>query len=109
MYEYDELIQELQEDGYTPEDIEDYIRNEVDKDKVEKYKELDKAKITFFIFLIGMIGVEAFKEAKVQLTTLSNYDAVLEEAVRTDYIDESEIAILQEWRKDPSNWDPNKK
>ena len=62
------------------------------------------------IFTYGFpVAVEAFKEAKVQLTTLSNYDAVLEEAVRTDYIDESEIAILQEWRKDPSNWDPNKK
>ena len=33
------------------------------------------------------------------MTTLSNYDAVLEEAVRTHYIDESEIAVLQEWRK----------
>ena len=52
--------------------------------------------------------VEAFKEAKVTLNTLSNYDAVLEEAVRTDYIAESEIAVLQEWRKDPSAWDPNK-
>ena len=60
------------------------------------------------IFTYGFpVAVEAFKEAKVQLTTLSNYDAVLEEAVRTDYIDESEISILQEWRKDPSNWNPS--
>ncbi len=59
------------------------------------------------IFTYGFpVAVEAFKDAKVQLTTLSNYDAVLEEAVRTDYIDESEISILQEWRKDPSNWNP---
>ena len=55
------------------------------------------------------MGVEAFKEAKVTLTTLSNYDAVLEEALRTDYIDESEIAVLQEWRKDPANWNPEAK
>ena len=54
-------------------------------------------------------GCEAFKEAKVTLTTLSNYDAVLEEALRTDYIDESEIAVLQEWRKDPANWNPETK
>ena len=54
------------------------------------------------IFTYGFpVAVEAFKEAKVTLTTLSNYDAVLEEALRTDYIDESEIAVLQEWRKDP--------
>lgn len=74
MYEYDELIQELQEDGYTPEDIEDYIRNEVDKDKVEKYKELDKAKITFFVFLIGMIGVEAFKEEIKKIISIPERD-----------------------------------
>ena len=61
------------------------------------------------IFTYGFpVAVEAFKEAKVTLNTLSNYDAVLEEAVRTDYIAESEIAVLQEWRKDPSAWDPNK-
>ena len=55
------------------------------------------------------VAVEAFKEAKVTLTTLSNYDAVLEEALRTDYIDESEIAVLQEWRKAPANWTPETK
>lgn len=52
------------------------------------------------IFTYGFpVAVEAFKEAKVTLTTLSNYDAVLEEALRTDYIDESEIAVLQEWQQ----------
>ena len=48
------------------------------------------------IFTYGFpVAVEAFKEAKVTLTTLSNYDAVLEEALRTDYIDESELARLK--------------
>ena len=61
------------------------------------------------IFTHGFpVAIEQFKDAKVALTTLSNYDAVIEEAVRTDYIDESEISILQEWRKDPANWDPEK-
>ena len=37
------------------------------------------------IFTYGFpVAVEAFKEAKVTLTTLSNYDAVLEEALRTE-------------------------
>ena len=59
------------------------------------------------IFTYGFpVAEAAFKDAKVTLTTLSNYDAVLEEAVRTHYIDESEIAVLHEWRKDPANWDP---
>ncbi|MDR0427551.1 MAG: orotate phosphoribosyltransferase [Dysgonamonadaceae bacterium] len=57
------------------------------------------------IFTYGFpLAQEKFKDAKVQLTTLCNYDAVLDEALRTDYIDESEIKTLQEWRKDPANW-----
>jgi orotate phosphoribosyltransferase len=40
----------------------------------------------------------------VELTTLCNYDAILDEALATDYIDESELKTLQDWRKDPENW-----
>jgi orotate phosphoribosyltransferase len=58
------------------------------------------------IFTYGFpVAEEKFKEAKVKLTTLCNYDAILDEALKTDYIDESEIKTLQEWRKDPANWD----
>ena len=65
--------------------------------------------------VIGMVAIfthnfpvatQQFKDAKVELTTLSNYDAVIEEAVRTDYIDQSEIKTLLEWRKDPAHWSP---
>ncbi|MDR2918768.1 MAG: orotate phosphoribosyltransferase [Tannerella sp.] len=60
------------------------------------------------IFTHGFpIAEEQFKQAKVPLTTLSNYNAVVEEAVRTNYIEEEDMAILQEWRKDPANWNPN--
>lgn len=47
---------------------------------------------------------EAFKEAHVNLITLTNYEAVLDVALKTGYIDESELPVLQEWRKDPSHW-----
>jgi orotate phosphoribosyltransferase len=66
--------------------------------------------------VIGMVAIfthgfpvaeQAFKKAKVTLTTLSNYNAVIEEALNTDYISESEVAVLQEWRKDPAHWDPD--
>ena len=57
------------------------------------------------IFTYGFsIAEEKFDEAKVQLTTLCNYNAVLDEALKTKYIEESEIKTLQEWRKDPANW-----
>lgn len=61
------------------------------------------------IFTHGFGVSEAcFREAGVTLITLSNYDAVIQEAARTDYISDEDIAILQEWRKDPANWDPDK-
>lgn len=50
------------------------------------------------------IASEKFKEANVQLLTLTNYDAVLEEALRIDYIAESDLETLQEWRKAPADW-----
>ena len=57
------------------------------------------------IFTYGFsVAEEKFNEAKVNLTTLCNYDAILDEALKTDYIDESEIKTLQEWRKNPANW-----
>ena len=36
-------------------------------------------------------------------------EAQILEALGVDYIDESEIAVLQEWRKDPANWNPETK
>jgi orotate phosphoribosyltransferase len=58
------------------------------------------------IFTYGFpIAAERFKEAKVKLYTLCNYDAVLDEALKTEYIDESEIKTLQAWRKNPEKWD----
>ena len=57
------------------------------------------------IFTYGFpLAIKQFKEAKVNLTTLCNYDAVIDEALATGYIDESEIKTLQEWRKDPAHW-----
>ena len=50
------------------------------------------------------VSVEAFKKAKVELVTLTNYNAVLEAALKTDYINEEDIPVLQAWRQDPSHW-----
>ena len=67
--------------------------------------------------VIGMVAIythgfpvaeQQFEKANVSLTTLSNYNAVIDEAVKTNYIDESDIAVLKEWRKDPANWNPYK-
>ncbi len=54
------------------------------------------------------VAIKGFKEAKVPLVTLTNYEAVLDVALRTEYIDEEDVKTLREWRKDPANWDVNK-
>lgn len=51
------------------------------------------------------VSVEAFKNAKVTLVTLTNFEAVLEAALRTEYINEKDIPVLDAWRKDPAHWD----
>lgn len=50
------------------------------------------------------VAEEAFKQANVQLITLTDYEHVVAQAAKTGYIQEEEVAILKEWRKDPANW-----
>lgn len=57
------------------------------------------------IFTYGFpVASEKFSEANVELTTLSNYGAVLEHLLKTEFIGEEEMETLKEWRKDPANW-----
>ncbi len=57
------------------------------------------------IFTYGFpIADEKFSKAQVKLKTLTNYDAVLQEALKVDYIAESELETLQEWRNSPEDW-----
>ena len=50
------------------------------------------------------VAEEAFREAGVKLITLSDYNAVLEQAAETGYIKADDLEVLKEWRKDPSVW-----
>lgn len=50
------------------------------------------------------VAEEAFAQAGVKLTTLSNYEAVLKVGVKTGYVQPSEMEVLARWRKDPANW-----
>lgn len=53
------------------------------------------------------ISAKRFREHNVRLISLSNYSAMLEAAVATDYIQPGDVETLKEWRKDPSVWTPN--
>ncbi len=54
------------------------------------------------------IAQKAFKDAKVELVTLSNYNAMLEVALQTNYIREGDVELLKEWRTNPAEWSPAK-
>lgn len=57
------------------------------------------------IYTHGFPQAEAsFEKAGVRLVTLSNYDAVISEAVRTGYISADDQALLAQWRKSPETW-----
>lgn len=50
------------------------------------------------------VARKAFEEANVRLITLTNYEAVVSEAVRIGYIKPEEVDLLNDWRQDPANW-----
>ena len=50
------------------------------------------------------VAAQAFRDANVQLYTLTNYEAVVEEALRIGYIAQEDVTLLNDWRKDPANW-----
>ena len=50
------------------------------------------------------VAEENMRKAKVKLISLSNYNAMIDAALATNYIQESDVETLREWRKDPANW-----
>lgn len=63
--------------------------------------------------VLGMVAIftygfptagENFARAGVELTTLSNYPAMIALAAEQGYVRPDELATLAEWRKDPANW-----
>lgn len=65
--------------------------------------------------VVGMVAIfsyqfpvaeMAFAKAGITLVTLSNYSAMLEEAVACNYITDSMAETLRQWREDPENWVP---
>ncbi len=50
------------------------------------------------------VAEDAFREAGVKLVTLTDYEAVVDEALKTGYISQEDVPLLAEWRKAPSEW-----
>ncbi|WP_251621819.1 orotate phosphoribosyltransferase [Odoribacter lunatus] len=49
-------------------------------------------------------SVDNFEASGCELTTLSNYNAMIDLAVKTGYVQESDVQRLKEWRKSPDTY-----
>ena len=57
------------------------------------------------IFTYGFdVSKENFETNNVNLFTLSNYESLLEQALDTNFINQSEVDILSKWNSNPSEW-----
>ena len=50
------------------------------------------------------VAEEALAKAQVRLITLTDYEHVVERALATGYIQESDVDLLHRWRKDPAHY-----
>jgi len=59
------------------------------------------------IFSYGFqLAADNFAEAGVSLVTLTDYHALIEMAVDRGDIGQDQVNMLQQWRENPSSWDP---
>lgn len=100
-------IEGFLESGQNVVVIEDLIST--GKSSLNAVKALREANAT----IKGMVAIfsygfdfadENFKNASVELTTLSNYNYLLEQALDTNYITKNELDTLNDWRKNPNGW-----
>ena len=57
------------------------------------------------IFTYGFeLAEQNFKEKNVKLSTICNYNALIESALEHNYITESQVESLSAWRLNPAHW-----
>lgn len=57
------------------------------------------------IFSYGFqLAEDNFRQAGIELHTLTDYHTLIETALETGDIEEGQVALLKEWRKNPSQW-----
>jgi orotate phosphoribosyltransferase len=60
------------------------------------------------IFSYGLdIAKDNFQKTNCELTTLTDFEILLERAIEENYLTESELISLKEWQINPSKWSDN--
>ena len=61
------------------------------------------------IFTYGFdLAQKNFEESKCKIITLSDYNSMIDVAVKANYVSESDVTSLTEWRTSPHTWNPAK-
>jgi orotate phosphoribosyltransferase len=50
------------------------------------------------------VAEENFQKVNCPFITLTNYDLMIESALKKDYVNESDMQSLKLWKEDPANW-----
>lgn len=103
-------IEGFLDNGQTVVVVEDLIST--GKSSLNAVKALKEADATVkgmvAIFNYGFdIAEENFEKANVELTTLSDYETILNQALESGYLYEKYLYTLNTWRKNPSEWNGN--
>lgn len=57
------------------------------------------------IFTYGFdLAIRNFADAECPFLTLTDYDLLIEQALKENYISAADVESLKEWKKDPSSW-----
>ena len=57
------------------------------------------------IFTYGFnIAKDSFEKAECPFVTLTDYSVLIEQALKSNYVGENDLAHLQNWRENPSTW-----
>ena len=78
-------------------------------DALEAIREIGctvKGMVAIFTYSFD-IAEDNFKNANCKLHTLSDYDCLLKQAIKSNYVTEKDLDSLNEWRKNPSLWNQN--
>ena len=73
---------------------------------VEALREEDlnvKGLISIFTYSFEEANIN-FNKFNCEKTSLCDYETLIDEALKSNYIDQKDLSILKNWRKDPKNW-----
>jgi len=63
-----------------------------------------KGMVAVFTYGFDVSKKNLMRDAQCPFYTLSNYNTLLQQALKNNYISEKDLEILENWNEDPENW-----